>query len=99
MQEIGKQKVVWEPSSNTAYLFDTQETLEGILELEFGFRDSLAAVAARFCSNYCSCNDISTDSVVHIGAATGRTAFELSKTFKQVKLVVVRDFVFWGFVF
>ncbi|RUS75387.1 hypothetical protein EGW08_016849, partial [Elysia chlorotica] len=83
-QENCAQKVAWEPSSNTAYQFDTTETLEGILELEFGFRDSLAAAVARFCSNYCTCNNISTKSVVHIGAATGRTAFELSKTFEHV---------------
>ena len=81
-----KQKITWAPSANSDYISDTQETLEGILELEFGFRDSLPAAVATFCTNYCRSHNISRESAVHIGSATGRAAFELSKTFEQVRL-------------
>ncbi|GFO10818.1 5-histidylcysteine sulfoxide synthase [Plakobranchus ocellatus] len=82
--DISKHVMIKEPSTNTAYICDTLDTLKGILELEFGFRDSFAAAVAQLCCNYCQSQGVSTQSAVHIGAGTGRAAFELSKTFSEV---------------
>uniref|UniRef100_A0A0B7B121 Sulfatase-modifying factor enzyme-like domain-containing protein n=1 Tax=Arion vulgaris TaxID=1028688 RepID=A0A0B7B121_9EUPU len=71
-------------STNTVYNYDTLETLEGILELEFGFRESLAAVITSLCWSYCNHYHVPTNSAVHLGTATGRGSFELSKHFSQV---------------
>lgn len=71
-------------STNAVYNYDTMETLEGILELEFGFRDSFAAVVAALCGSYCSHYKVATDSAVHLGTATGRGSFELSRHFQNV---------------
>ncbi|XP_059153171.1 hercynine oxygenase-like [Physella acuta] len=71
-------------STNAVYNYDTLETLEGILELEFGFRDSFAAVVSNLCRNYCTNFQVPTKSAVHLGTATGRGSFELSKLFQQV---------------
>jgi len=71
-------------STNTMYNYDTLETLQGILELEFGFRDSFPAVVAKLCGQYCRTHKVSLGSAVHLGTATGRGAFELSKFFDQV---------------
>lgn len=71
-------------STNAVYNYDTLETLEGILELEFGFRDCFAAVVASLCGSYCNHYRVPTNSAVHLGTATGRGSFELSKQFNQV---------------
>lgn len=78
-------------STNAVYIYDTLETLEGILELEFGFRDSFPAVVANLCQDYCKFFSVPTDSAVHLGAATGRGSFELSKHFCQV--ILWNDFI------
>ncbi|KAH9495393.1 hypothetical protein Btru_016361 [Bulinus truncatus] len=71
-------------SKNLTYYYDSQEKLEGILELEFGFRDSYAAAVVNLCNNYCNYHHIPTNSAIHLGTATGRGAFELSKKFNKV---------------
>lgn len=71
-------------STNTVYNYGTMETLEGILELEFGFRDSFAAVVAALCGSYCSHYKVAMESAVHLGTATGRGSFELSRHFSKV---------------
>ncbi|KAI8773997.1 meiotically up-regulated gene 158 protein [Biomphalaria glabrata] len=71
-------------SKNLTYNYDTVEKLEGILELEFGFRDCFAAVVVNLCTNYCNYYQVAANSVVHLGTATGRGAFELSKRFNKV---------------
>jgi len=71
-------------STNAVYNYDTMETLEGILELEFGFRDSFAAVVAALCGSYCSHYKVAMESAVHLGTATGRGSFELSRFFSKV---------------
>ncbi|CAG5135894.1 unnamed protein product [Candidula unifasciata] len=77
-------QVVHVKSTHAAYNLDTLEALEGILELEFGYRESFAAVVADLCKNYCSFFHVSTSSAVHLGSATGRGSFELSKHFCRV---------------
>ena len=76
---LDKEQVSYVPTTNTQYLMDATASLQGILELEFGFRDSLPAAAATFAAKFANALKVPTTSAMHIGTATGRGAFELSK--------------------
>ena len=66
------------------YSYDTLDTLEGILELEFGFVDSFPASVVSLCRTLVEQLQVQCDSAVHFGTATGRGALELSTFFKKV---------------
>ncbi|XP_046339628.2 uncharacterized protein LOC124120813 [Haliotis rufescens] len=72
------------PTTNLNYCYEGENSLVGILELEFGFRDSGIAVLAAMCGEYTRDMNITTDTALHLGAGTGRGAFELSKVFYRV---------------
>lgn len=72
------------PTTNTQYFLDATLPLEGILELEFGFRDSLPAVVATLAANMANAYQVPMETAMYIGTAVGRGAFELSKYFKKV---------------
>nr|KAG5714088.1 hypothetical protein BaRGS_020416 [Batillaria attramentaria] len=71
-------------STNKQYQFDAAMPLNGILELEFGFRDSLPAAAATLATNLTRSFNVPLTTAMHVGTATGRGAFELSKHFEKV---------------
>ncbi|XP_076463054.1 uncharacterized protein LOC143295308 [Babylonia areolata] len=77
-------KVSMVSTTNLQYCIDATLPLNGILELEFGFRDSLPAVAATLAANVARSFKIPMTSAMFVGSATGRGAFELSKYFDQV---------------
>ncbi|XP_067679037.1 uncharacterized protein [Haliotis asinina] len=79
-----KYRVESVPTTNLNYCYEGEDSLVGILELEFGFRDSGLAVLAAMCVGYARDMGISTNTALHLGAGTGRGAFELSKEFSQV---------------
>ncbi|XP_025109666.1 ergothioneine biosynthesis protein 1-like isoform X2 [Pomacea canaliculata] len=72
------------PTVNVNYLYDSTMPLQGILELEFGFRDSLPATYANLAASLARSYNIPMTTALHIGSATGCAAFELSKHFEQV---------------
>nr|QTC10020.1 conA [Conus imperialis] len=72
------------PSTNLQYRYDAATPPRGILELEFGFRDSLPAATATFATNVMRGCNIPMTSAMYVGSATGRGPFELSKYFDQV---------------
>ncbi|XP_041360130.1 ergothioneine biosynthesis protein 1-like isoform X1 [Gigantopelta aegis] len=72
------------PSTNTQFAYDIRTALEGILDLEFGYRDGFANVVVNLCNSYTRFFKTGTSSVVHLGSGTGRAAFELSKVFSKV---------------
>ncbi|KAK3089792.1 hypothetical protein FSP39_006572 [Pinctada imbricata] len=71
-------------TTNKQYKFDTEPTLYGILEQEFGFRDAFPAVIANHCMKLQHKHKIGTKSAVWLGAGTGRGPFELTSTFQNV---------------
>lgn len=83
-------------TTNAQYLVDATVSLPGILELEFGFRDSLPAAAATFAANLANALEVPMTSAMHIGTATGRGAFELSKHFVKVLNVLKMATVDFG---
>lgn len=74
-------------TTNVQYLMDANMPLEGILELEFGYRKSLPAEAAIFAANVARAYDVPLTSAMCVGGATGRGPFELSKHFHEVLAV------------
>lgn len=71
-------------TTNKQYEYDAAMPLDGILELEFGFRDSLPVAAAMLATNLARAFNVSTSTAMHVGTATGRGSFELSKHFEKV---------------
>ncbi|KAL8572528.1 hypothetical protein ACOMHN_019567 [Nucella lapillus] len=81
---VDSEKASLVPSTNLQYQIDASLPLRGILELEFGFRDSLPAVVATFATNLARGFKIALTSALLVGSATGRGSFELSKHFDKV---------------
>mgnify|MGYP006890241450 CR=1 FL=1 len=72
------------PSTNTQYHFETSSSLKGIIELEFGFRKSFPVVVADLCKDLVKNNGISTQTMLWIGAGTGRGPLLMSNVFDEV---------------
>lgn len=72
------------PSSNSQYVFDEKLNLSGIIALEFGIRESLAATSVQMSLSILHQMALCSNSALVIGCGTGRTAFELSKDFTEV---------------
>lgn len=81
---LDTEKVMQVPTTNTQYFLDATLPLEGILELEFGFCDSLPAIVATLAANMANGYQVPMETAMYIGTAVGRGAFELSKYFKKV---------------
>jgi len=73
------------PSTNVHYRFETSEALKGIIEQEFGFRESFPVAVAERCRELVFNNGLQTRSMLWIGAGVGRGPMLMSKTFEQVK--------------
>lgn len=85
--ENEKTKAVKVPSTNTQYGFDSVKALEGILELEFGFRKSFPAVIAQLCKHYVQIFNCGLDSCIWLGAGVGRGPFEFTNVFQNVSTI------------
>lgn len=74
-------------SANPQFLYDKGETLEGILDQEFGYRDALPCVVAVLCGHYTRTYRCGTSSAVWFGAGSGRGPTLLAKKFGRVLAV------------
>lgn len=72
------------PSTNIQYHFETTTSLKGIIELEFGFRKSFPVVVADLCKDLVKNNGVCTQSMLWIGAGTGRGPMLMSSVFDEV---------------
>lgn len=84
---LNKVSVDLVPTTNKQYLYDTQPALYGIIELEFGYRDSYTVMAAKMAAHCMSRYKCDSTSVLHVGAGVGSAALELSKSFDKVLAV------------
>ena len=75
-------------STNTQYYLDTKAALDGILEMEFGFRDSFPVLVASLCQYYANIYKCGLQKAVWFGAGVGRGPFCLSQTFDNVSDLV-----------
>ncbi|KAJ8306303.1 hypothetical protein KUTeg_016848 [Tegillarca granosa] len=82
--ENEKLKAVKVPSTNTQYGFDSVQALEGILELEFGYRKSFPAVIAQLCKHYVQIFNCGLTSCVWLGSGVGRGPFEFTNVFQNM---------------
>ena len=74
----------WVPTTNYHYSYDTEDSLYGILELEFGFRDSFPHQVAQHCLQLQKAYQCGTQSALWLGAGVGRGPLEITNVFQHV---------------
>ena len=74
----------WVPTTNYHYSYDTEDSLYGILELEFGFRDSFPHRVAQHCLLLQKAYQCGTKSALWLGAGVGRGPLEITNVFQNV---------------
>ncbi|XP_062622318.1 uncharacterized protein LOC134283831 [Saccostrea cucullata] len=74
----------WVPTTNYQYGFDTEDSLYGILEMEFGFRDSFPHCVAHHCLSLQKSYKCDPKSALWLGSGAGRGPLELTTVFQNV---------------
>jgi hypothetical protein len=77
----------WVPTTNFQYSYDTEDSLYGILEMEFGFRDSYPHQVAQHCLSLQKKYQCDTASAVWLGSGAGRGPLELTRGFQNVSRI------------
>lgn len=77
----------WVPTTNYHYSYDTEDSLYGIIELEFGFRDTFPHNVAQHCLSLQKKYQCGSKSALWLGSGAGRGPLELTNVFQNVNLV------------
>ncbi|XP_050402624.1 uncharacterized protein LOC126818955 [Patella vulgata] len=72
------------PSTNYHYVYESDVSLFGILQLEFGFRESMPRVLAEYTSMLTKLFDIVPGTCAVFGSGAGQLAFLLSRNYDTV---------------
>ncbi|KAL5016943.1 hypothetical protein ScPMuIL_006532 [Solemya velum] len=75
------------PTTNSQYRADTLQMIEGILEMEFGFRKSFPKVLAELSMELVQLYDCRTKSVAWFGSGSGCGPIELVDKFEKILAV------------
>lgn len=74
----------WVPTTNYHYSYDTEDSLYGIIELEFGFRDTFPHNVAQHCLSLQKKYQCGSKSALWLGSGAGRGPLELTNVFQNV---------------